>query len=188
MELNLNTWHTKLYLESRYCWYRMGGGKLSKVEYLGYAFNPVHDRWEDKDWSSILRTNLCQYMRFIMVWYPLWIVMNLIPIMLFLAAALYYPSTFFGTTSYLISVLMILAALVALLLAFFGLNYVVGWISKFPWAVNMKTSMTDWSVRRVQARINRPEKGPGFFKLFMQYLSDRKERFCSNINITEGGQ
>ena len=89
MELDPNSWHTKLYLESRYCWFRTGGGSLTKEEYLGYAFNPIHDRWESKDWSRILRTNLCQYMRFILVWYPVWIIMNLIPAALFGFAAFY---------------------------------------------------------------------------------------------------
>ena len=154
------------------------------MDILKWSFDEFVDyqrhRNRDTGWRSspdVSNTNLCQYMRFILVWLPLWFAMMALPCILFYQVVFANPGSFFGYGTFIGTTVATMASLAAVATAIvFGAKLIgpsVGnWLDK---------TVERWEEQReLNAQVT---KEPGFFRLCIQWIRETKDRFCSSIEL-----
>jgi uncharacterized membrane protein len=136
--------------------------------------------WGDSEYRYRKGTNLCHFVRVILLWTPLVVVLHLALYAAALAALIALPIYWFGLSGYLGTVvgLVVFAALVVLV------SFVVAGVGK-GMAYVARQSRANRQKREAQAASKpAPEKkGPSFGEVLWQFAVATKRRVCPVLNF-----
>ncbi len=148
MYLNKGTWYVRLFFLAVGIW----------------------DEFRDRDtlWLAREETNLCYFIRVILVWMPFVLLLHLCLVAAAIFAAIYWPIHLFGTRGYGTGLAGV-AVIVFL---------VVGTVVGTKWFLKR---------RRAEPRVTKAavEKQPGFLSLVVTAAVASKKKICPIIRFTE---
>lgn len=128
-------------------------------------------------------TNLCHYMRVIMVYVPLMFLLWGSVAAFGIYALVISPIQLFGLTGVL-NTLYVVGIVVMAIAAIIGVLWVIGAISDF-----CKSAWYDWqrSRRTAEPKLEEPkeDKGPSFLDLAIEWVIAKKKNICPLISFNE---
>jgi hypothetical protein len=156
IKINQQSWHTKLFLFSTSVWSQF--------------------RHEDERlfWQNNSQTNLCFYLRVILVWLPLVALAHAAFLMLALFALVALPIQLYGVTPYV----KVTGTLAGALLCFYFADKFVA--KELELTMSMRTSDNETDSPR------KKDQTPSFAKLIMMRIKAAKDKVCPIIVI--GGE
>ena len=163
MNLDRKSWHVRLFFSSH--------GICDK--FTGFDRNWYYDDFDRSWYYDDESTNLCHYVRVILLYAPLVFLAHLI----FLAAALYVlillPFQLFGTGYwYAIGIIAALAALAGIAVWFHR-----RW--EFVWSKKHEEKTSQPTPEPEPVKVKRP----GFFEVLWNYLIAVKQKICPTVNF-----
>jgi hypothetical protein len=164
ISLARDSWHVRLFKASTSLWMQFLRPRDKWMDFLGdYA-------------RRTRRTNVCSYLRMILVQAPLVILLHLGVIALGVMALLVYPYVWFGMEYvwFWATLLGFVIVGIAFIWVLFGL-VPAAWGLMGAGAVYVADA----------ARSRRRSKGPGLLSLIWQWIRDRHDRICSIIEIRD---
>ena len=156
INLTTNSWHLRLFLSTHYNLY-------SLFHSSDYQYEPPK------------QTNLCQYLRTLLVWFPLMILANVLPYGTVLFA-MFYPMYMYGASNYLLTAAIVVGLIIGIFTA----------IALVVWFATRKFLRS--AIGGAAHSIYHVVYGDSFFGLMCRWIRDRHQRICSLITITREGE
>ncbi len=157
MKISPDSWHYKLYVF---------------MSQWNAAWRHKLDPWEYPRGKNMI--GLCPYMRMILIWGPLSILSNLLPIGAVYAAFVMFPAAVNGTAG----IAWLVGSVIALAVSFF----LIGWIAHLIGVV--REQRRDSRIQREFEDLD-VEPKETFFGLIKQYIVAIKTRICPVLELED---
>ena len=132
--------------------------------------------WNDQNWSAPIRTNVCEYLR-VMLLYPILMFNIIFSVYVFLLfAAFIQPILMFGFVNVLVALLWGVGVMAACIAGVAGIYHGSVWFRK-----------SEFGKRFIINRKECVDKKIGFWGLVKQWIIDRHDKVCSII-VIDGGE
>ena len=152
LNLNPKSWHTRLYLWTQMSWDR-----------LMFRYTDVRDHD---------RTNLCTYIRSLVVKLPLLLALYAGAASYFIYVCFIYPMGAVGGTSYMEFIFYASVAVIAIAASIYGFARLgQGFAKAMQYKENVK--------REIEAGV----RSPGIWTLFKRWTKDKHDRICTTMRI-----
>lgn len=163
MELNRQSWHTRLFF-----W-----ALDISCKFTGNSSRWILSRGGEK-------TNLCQYVRFLLVWMPLVLGINVALVGFAIWTIVVLPINLFGITGYAWTIGTIVGV-IAIIVAIVYLFKLFGWLMDKRDKAAKKSPV----VRKQPVPVViKPYTGPSFWEVLGAWMKAQKDKVCPIISFT----